>query len=71
VAHWQALSRAGQTAEMVALLLAQHYDPGYESSTQRNFAHYAQAPVLTLNGIGQADMAQAAQALQDLSASVR
>ena len=71
VAHWQALSRAGQTAEMVALLLAQHYDPGYESSTQRNFARYAQAPVLTLNGIGPEDMAQAAQALQDLSASVR
>lgn len=68
VEAWQTQVRAGQTTAVVADLLERHYDPGYESSTARNFGHYAQAPVLSLQGPGEADMAQAAHQAIVLSA---
>ena len=40
VARWQAMARAGQMAEVVLDLLANHYDPRYEESMARNFAAY-------------------------------
>lgn len=40
VARWQALARAGQMAEVVLDLLANHYDPRYEESMARNFVAY-------------------------------
>ena len=58
-------AQAGQTAEVVAELLERHYDPGYESSTSRNFRHYAQAERLVLAGPDmQAMAAGAAQLLR-------
>ena len=50
VQAWQARVHAGHTAEVVAELLQKHYDPGYESSTARNFSRYAQAQTLSLAG---------------------
>ena len=50
VEDWKARAHAGQTAEVVAELLEKHYDPGYETSTERNFRQYAQAAKLTLSG---------------------
>jgi hypothetical protein len=35
---WQALARAGRWAEVYAALMAEHYDPMYLKSMQRNFA---------------------------------
>ena len=61
VDDWKARVHAGQIAEVVAELLEKHYDPGYETSTARNFRQYAQAPVLSLTGPGHAEMAAAAQ----------
>ena len=60
---WKQRAAAGQTADVVAELLERHYDPGYESSTSRNFRHYPQAQRLVLGGPGAAEMAQGAQAL--------
>jgi tRNA 2-selenouridine synthase len=57
---WKARVHAGQTAEVVAELLEKHYDPGYETSTARNFVQYAQAPVLQLGGPDSKAMAEAA-----------
>ncbi|MEN9889016.1 MAG: tRNA 2-selenouridine synthase [Pseudomonadota bacterium] len=67
VEGWQAQVRAGQTPGVVAELLQQHYDPGYESSTGRNFAHYAKAPTLALPSPEAADMQRAAQQLVQLA----
>ena len=59
VEDWKAMVHAGQTAEVVAQLLEQHYDPGYETSTARNFSQYTQAPVLALAGPDRPAMADA------------
>jgi len=61
--EWKARVQAGQTAEVVAELLEKHYDPGYETSTARNFRQYAQAPALKLAGPDAQAMAQAAATL--------
>ncbi len=63
IEDWKARVHAGQTAEVVAELLEKHYDPGYESSTARNFSQYAQARPLALKGPGTEAMASAAAAL--------
>jgi tRNA 2-selenouridine synthase len=43
VQAWQAQVRAGAIEPVVRELLVKHYDPGYASSTQRNFQGFAQA----------------------------
>ena len=60
VEAWQAQVRAGQTPDVVAQLLQRHYDPGYESSTARNFVRYSQAPSLSLHGPDMTEMRRAA-----------
>ena len=61
--EWKTRVHAGQTPEVVAELLEKHYDPGYETSTSRNFGQYLQALKLPLSGPGPQAMAQAASAL--------
>jgi tRNA 2-selenouridine synthase len=68
IEDWKARVHAGQTAEVVGELLAQHYDPGYESSTARNFKHYPQALPLPLAGPGAQAMSEAAGVLRTPSA---
>ena len=63
VDDWKARVHAGQTAAVVAELLGKHYDPGYETSTARNFGHYPQALALPLSGPGASAMAAAAATL--------
>ncbi len=63
VDDWKTRVHAGLTAEVVAELLEKHYDPGYETSTARNFAQYAQALALPLPGPSADAMAQAATTL--------
>ena len=43
VERWQALVQQGDVETVVRELLKTHYDPGYASSTQRNFALFGQA----------------------------
>ena len=45
---WKARVAAGHTDQVVRELLARHYDPGYASSTQRNFARFGQALAVPL-----------------------
>ena len=71
VENWKAQAHAGHTAEVVAELLEQHYDPGYESSTARNFKHYASSLPLHLEGPGHQDMVKAAQTLLRSESSLR
>jgi tRNA 2-selenouridine synthase len=50
IAQWKALAAAGKWREFVARLLAEHYDPAYERSSQRNYAQLAAAPRLRVGG---------------------
>jgi len=63
IAHWQAMSQSGQMAELVDELLAQHYDPAYLRSIDRNFIKYAQALPLQLDDIDHDSFAAAARRL--------
>jgi tRNA 2-selenouridine synthase len=47
VADWQASVRAGHIAPVVQQLLAQHYDPVYLQSMQRNFLHFEDAKAIS------------------------
>jgi tRNA 2-selenouridine synthase len=47
VEGWKALVRAGDVEPVVRELLLRHYDPGYATSTRRNFIRFADAPLLT------------------------
>jgi len=63
IAHWQAMSQSGQMSELVDELLAQHYDPAYLRSIDRNFIKYAQALPLQLDDIDHDSFAAAARRL--------
>jgi tRNA 2-selenouridine synthase len=63
IAHWQAMSQAGEMPALVDELLAQHYDPAYLRSIDRNFSKYAQALPLELRGIDQEAFIAASQRL--------
>jgi tRNA 2-selenouridine synthase len=43
---WQAQVRAGEIEPVVRELLVKHYDPGYASSTKRNFKAFAEAQAI-------------------------
>ncbi len=47
--HWQKLAEQGNWAELVEILLIQHYDPAYRRSTEKNFKRLATAKVLQLD----------------------
>lgn len=63
VERWQQLVHSGQTETVVHELLATHYDPGYASSTQRNFSRFAHAQVIALPDRHPASLQAAAQSL--------
>ena len=63
VDRWQQQARSGQMAVVVEELLAQHYDPVYLKSMQRNFSGFAQAPVVDLKDASVGSLHAAAQAL--------
>ena len=46
VEQWKALVAQGRFEEVVQDLLLRHYDPGYASSTRRNFALFEQATLV-------------------------
>jgi tRNA 2-selenouridine synthase len=47
VERWNAAARAGDFDSLIRELLAQHYDPTYARSIERNFPRIAQAPTVT------------------------
>ena len=63
VQRWTAQAHAGQWHELVADLLRRHYDPGYERSTRRTFARFAQAQELVLPDRSPAALRTAARTL--------
>jgi len=63
ISNWQSLASEGRMAELVDALLAEHYDPAYTRSIERNFPRIADAQVLELPGIAPADLLAAARQL--------
>ena len=59
VEGWKTQIAAGHTEAVVRELLEKHYDPGYATSTRRNFSQFEQAPVVTLRDRSAAAMAEA------------
>ena len=71
IKEWQDLVHAGQTEAVVRALLTLHYDPGYASSTRRNFSQFEQArPVPLADRSGPALASAAADILQAEQAAV-
>lgn len=67
VQDWQARVTAGDVESVVRELLVKHYDPGYASSTRRNFVHFADAPVIAPVDRSAASMAVVARELASSS----
>ena len=63
VERWQQQVRAGDIEPVVRELLVKHYDPGYASSTERNFQRFGQARAI-------APRDRSAQAMADLARSL-
>lgn len=63
IEHWQAMASGGVMAELVGQLLAEHYDPAYLRSIDRNFVQYPKAEVLELADIAAVDFEAAARKL--------
>lgn len=60
---WHEMASGGRMPELVEQLLAEHYDPAYLRSIDRNFAQYPQAEVLELPGISKDEFLAAARHL--------
>ena len=63
VEAWQAQVRAGEIEPVVRELLLKHYDPGYASSTARNFAAFADARAIAPQDRSAESMARLAREL--------
>jgi len=61
VTQWQQAARSGAVGEAVQSLLAEHYDPRYHESIERNFAQSARGPHMPVSGIEPTAMHRAAQ----------
>lgn len=66
IQQWHELALSGQMGSLVEELLADHYDPQYLRSIDRNFAQVAQAITVELNDISEADFLAAARHLHGL-----
>jgi len=60
---WHEMANGGAMPLLVDQLLVEHYDPAYVRSIDRNFVQFAQAEVVELNDIGEADFLAAARHL--------
>lgn len=68
VEHWKALATAGNFEPVVRELLTLHYDPGYATSTRRNFNQFDAATILTPANRSDAAMLATAHTLLESSA---
>ncbi|MEW6688216.1 MAG: tRNA 2-selenouridine(34) synthase MnmH [Pseudomonadota bacterium] len=61
IAQWKALAAAGRWSELVRRLLAEHYDPAYRRSTDRNYVRLGEADVFELAGADELSFARTAR----------
>ncbi|RJG21187.1 tRNA 2-selenouridine(34) synthase MnmH [Massilia cavernae] len=65
---WHGMANSGRMPELVAQLLAEHYDPAYLKSIDRNFVQFDKAEVVELGDISKDDFLAAARRLHPPSA---
>ena len=63
VAGWKALGERGAWREFVARLLAEHYDPAYRRSSDKNFVRLPEARAVRIAAADESAFARAAQSL--------
>ncbi len=63
IAHWKALAGASDWDGVVTQLLAEHYDPAYLKSIDRNFEHAAGAAIVHIESDAPDDFKAAARTL--------
>jgi tRNA 2-selenouridine synthase len=51
ISRWQQMALCGDMTPLVEELLAQHYDPAYLKSIDRNFSRFGEASVLEIAGV--------------------
>ena len=51
IGRWQQMALQNEMAPLVEELLAEHYDPAYLKSIERNFSRYGEASVLEIAGV--------------------
>jgi tRNA 2-selenouridine synthase len=66
VQAWKELAQAGRWDECFARLMQEHYDPGYDESSRRNFTGFDAACVLTLDRADPDSLADAARRLPSM-----
>lgn len=64
IRQWKDMAQAGQWDELVAELLARHYDPTYLKSTLKHYPRYHEAVILEAAGFDEPEMARLARALE-------
>ena len=62
------MANTGRMPELVAQLLAEHYDPAYLRSIDRNFIEFDKAEIVELVDISKDDFLKAARHLHPASA---
>lgn len=67
IVRWQAMARAGQWAALFAALMAEHYDPLYERSMQRNFAGIGEAAMVDVRDGSTAALDDAVRTLRAMA----
>ena len=60
IGRWLALTDAGAWQDLVADLLANHYDPAYLRATTRNYLHYDEARAVPVERLDEPGMVRAA-----------
>ena len=63
IGRWQQMALAGEMALLVEELLAEHYDPAYLKSIDRNFSRFGQASTLEIAGVSAEAFDEAAKRL--------
>jgi tRNA 2-selenouridine synthase len=69
IAEWEAMIEAGDWPALVTALLELHYDPTYQRSMERNYRHYAGAPIIRPAAVDPGAFASAASELAERFAS--
>jgi tRNA 2-selenouridine synthase len=63
LSRWQALAGEGRTDELFERVMVAHYDPCYDRSTRKSYAHAQQAVQLALASLQPDDLVSVAREL--------
>lgn len=69
--RWEALARARETPALFERLMVAHYDPAYERSSRKNYAHLAFAGAIPLTSLEPDALASAARELLHAACAMR